>query len=135
MIANVLDVWAKVDPNCIIDKMKLHVVTHLPEDIRRFGPAGLYIVEGFEGWNRIWRLCRILSNHHSPSRDIAIILCKVERIKHLLSGGFWQDKDSKTYVRAGEAVRELFESDKTLLRRLGWNQTPGLIPGTWISQV
>ena len=131
LIANVLDIWAKIDANRIIDKMKLHVLTHLPEDIRRFGPAGLYIVEGFEGWNRIWRLCSVLSNHHSPSRDIAVKLCKAERIKHLLSGGFWRNKDSKTYVQAGEAVRGLFESDKTLQRRLGWSQTPGLVPGMY----
>lgn len=135
LIANVLDIWAKVDPNRIIDKMKLHVITHLPEDIQRFGPACLYIVEGFEGWNRIWRLCSILSNHHSPSRDIAIKLCKAERIKHLLSGGFWYDKDSKTYVQAGKAVQGMFESDKTLRRRLGWSLTPGLVPGKSASQV
>ena len=129
LIANVLDIWAKVDANRIIDKMKLHVLTHLPEDIRRFGPASLYIVEGFEGWNRIWRLCSILSNHHSPSRDIAIKLCKAERIKHLLSGGFWRDKDTKLYVQAGKGVCRLFEADKELRRRLGWNQTPSSTPG------
>ena len=109
--------------------MKLHVMTHLPEDIRRFGPAGLYIVEGFEGWNQIWRLCSILSNHHSPSRDIAVKLCKVERLKHLLSGGFWRDKDSKLFVQAGRAVRGLLDSDKTLRRRLGLSQTAGPVPG------
>ena len=129
LIANVLDTWAKANANRIINKMKLHVITHLPEDIRRFGPAGLYIVEGFEGWNRIWRLCSILSNHHSPSRDIAIKLCKVEHIKHLLSGGFWRDKSSKEYVQAGNAVRDLFELDEKLQRRLGWNQRSGLVPG------
>lgn len=134
LIANVLDIWAKVDPNRIIDKMKLHVITHLPEDIQRFGPAGLYIVEGFEGWNRIWRLCSILSNHHSPSRDIATKLCKVERIKHLLSGGFWRDKDSKSFVQAGRAVRGLFDSEGTLQRRLGWSQPPDLVPGMCTSR-
>lgn len=113
--------------------MKLHVLTHLPEDIRRFGPAGLYIIEGFEGWNRIWRLCSILSNHHSPSHDIAIKLCKVEQIKHMLSGGFWRDKDSKAYIQAGEAVRRLFESDGTLRCHLGWSQMPELVPGTFTS--
>ena len=131
LIANVLDIWVKVDPNRIIDKMKLHILTHLPEDIQRFGPAGLYIVEGFEGWNRIWRLCSILSNHHSPSRDIAIKLCKAERIKHLLSGGFWHDKKSKIYVQASKAVQELFSADKVLRRRLGWSQTPSLEPGMY----
>ena len=135
LIANVLDVWAKIDPNRMIDKMKLHVLTHLPEDIRRFGPAGLYIVEGFEGWNRIWRLCSILSNHHSPSRDIAVKLCKAERVKHLLSGGFWRDKDSKRYVQAGKGVQDLFTSDQKLRRRLGWSQPPGSAPGTSASQI
>lgn len=107
-------------------------MTHLPEDVRRFGPAVLYIVEGFEGWNRIWRLRSILSNHHSPSRDIAIKLCKVERLKHLLSGGFWFNKNSMTYVCAGKAVHTLFESNETLQRRLGWNQVPSTMPGTCV---
>lgn len=88
VIANVLDIWARVNLNCIISKMKLHILTHLLEDIQQFGPVGLYIIEGFEGWNQIWRLCSILSNHHSPSCDITIKLCKAEQIKHLLSGGF-----------------------------------------------
>ena len=114
--------------------MKLHILTHLPEDIRRFGPAVLYIVEGFEGWNRIWRLCSILSNHHLPSRDIATKLCKGERIKHLLSGGFWRDKGSKTYVQAGKAVQALFESNKVLRCRLGWSQTPGSVSGIYNSR-
>lgn len=129
-----LDIWVKIDANRIIDKMKLHVMTHLPEDIQRFGPVGLYIVEGFEGWNRIWRPCSILSNHHSPSRDIAIKLCKVERIKHLLSGGFWHDKDSKMFVQAGKGVRGLLDSDKTLRRHLGLGEMPGLAPGTYITK-
>jgi len=119
----------------MINKMKLHTLTHLPEDIRRFGPPGLYIVEGFEGWNRIWRLCSILSNHHSPSRDIAIKLCKAERIKHLLSGGFWYDQNSKTYVQAGMAVQQMFDSNEKLRRRLGWSQTPGPAPGTYTPPV
>lgn len=33
--------------------MGVRVLTHFPEDIRRFGLAGLYIVEGFEDWNQI----------------------------------------------------------------------------------
>ena len=135
LIANVLDIWAKVDANRIIDKMKLHVITHLPEDVQRFGPAGLYIVEGFEGWNCIWRLCSILANHHSPSRDIAVKLCKFEWIKHLLSGGFWCDKDSRQFVQAGAGVWKMFESDQKLQWRLGWSQTPGFVPGKFTSPV
>jgi hypothetical protein len=116
--------------------MKLHVLTHLPEDIRRFGPPGLYIVEGFKGLEPdLATLQHPVEPSHSPSRDIATKLCKAERIKHLLSGGFWRDKDSKMYVQAGEAVRGLFESDKTLRRRLGWSQTPGPVPGMYTSQV
>ena len=69
---SILQADPKIDANRIDDKMKFHVLTHLPEDIRRFGPAGLYIIEGFEGQNRIWRPRSIPSKHHSPSRDIAI---------------------------------------------------------------
>lgn len=47
MVANVLDIWATIDPNRIIVKPKLHVLTHLQDDVRRFGPPALYEVEAF----------------------------------------------------------------------------------------
>ncbi|THU88265.1 hypothetical protein K435DRAFT_917526 [Dendrothele bispora CBS 962.96] len=63
LIDNLLDAWADVDSRRIITKIKLHVLTHLPEDIRRFGPAVIFATEVFECFNAVFRLCSILSNH------------------------------------------------------------------------
>ena len=79
VVANVLDIWAKLDPNRIIVKQKLHVLTHLRDDVRRFGPPSLYEVEAFESSNKVFHQCSVLSNHHAPSHDIAMTMARMER--------------------------------------------------------
>ncbi|EJD39390.1 hypothetical protein AURDEDRAFT_37439, partial [Auricularia subglabra TFB-10046 SS5] len=59
------------------NKPKFHVLLHLPEHIRRFGPAILFATEGFESFNA------------APSRDIARAMAQSDRVRHLLSGGFF----------------------------------------------
>lgn len=100
-------------------KVKLHLLTHLVDDIRRFGPAILYETEVFECWNAIFRLCSILSNHLSPSKDISQALAEMERFKHLVSGGWWRMEDGQ-YHQAGPAVRTMLSQNSELRRRLGW---------------
>ncbi|KAJ7933328.1 hypothetical protein B0H13DRAFT_1856351 [Mycena leptocephala] len=73
-IDNVLDLWGLIDPARIMTKYKLHVLPHLPDDVRRFGPPILYATEGFEGWKGVFRLCSILSDHQAPSHDIGVTL-------------------------------------------------------------
>ena len=128
-IANVLDIWAKVDPNRIIVKQKLHVLTHLLDDVRRFGPPVLYEVEAFESSNKWFRLCSVLSNHHAPSHDIAMTMARMERFKHIISGGWWWDKAKKGHVQAGKRITRDFESNMFLQCHLGWtpdqHQSPG----------
>jgi len=118
-IDNVLDLWAVVDPSRIQVKYKLHVLPHIREDIRRFGPAILFSTEIFECWNAVFRMCSVLSNHHAPSRDIAITLSDMERFKHQVSGGHWRTS-SGFYVQAGAHVRNFLVKNTELQRRLGW---------------
>ncbi|THU77100.1 hypothetical protein K435DRAFT_812755 [Dendrothele bispora CBS 962.96] len=47
-IANVLDMFAEVDPTKIIRKAKLHLLTHIPDDARGFGPLVGMATEIFE---------------------------------------------------------------------------------------
>ncbi|KAJ6602335.1 hypothetical protein B0H10DRAFT_2167291 [Mycena sp. CBHHK59/15] len=103
-IDNVLDIWALVDPARIMTKYKMHVLPHLPDDIRRFGPAILFATEGFECWNSIFRLCSILSNHQAPSHDIGVTLADMEHFKH----------------QAGPEVKAFLEKNKELQWQLGW---------------
>ncbi|KAJ7104568.1 hypothetical protein C8R43DRAFT_1092216 [Mycena crocata] len=129
LINNLLDIWGLIDPNRILVKGKIHIMTHLIEDVRRFGPGVLYSTEIFECWNAIFRLCSIFSNHLSPSHDIAITLADMERFKHMVSGGWWKNEEGKP-IRAGSSIRSFLTSNKELQRHLGWTEKTHLQSGT-----
>ncbi|KAJ7347741.1 hypothetical protein DFH08DRAFT_629252, partial [Mycena albidolilacea] len=42
LVNNLLDIWGLVDPNHILVKGKLHVLSHTPEDACRFGPCIIF---------------------------------------------------------------------------------------------
>lgn len=69
-------------------KPKFHILLHLPDHIRRLGPAMLFATEAFESFNAVIRAKSIHSNRQAPSRDIALAFAQGNRIRHLLSGGF-----------------------------------------------
>ncbi|KDR74877.1 hypothetical protein GALMADRAFT_99137 [Galerina marginata CBS 339.88] len=139
LIGNVLDAFAEIDPSTamyarfiyepmpvpskIIVKLKLHMLPHLIEDIKRFGPAIRNSTEVFECFNAIFRLCSILSNHQAASRDIALKFASMDRLKHMLSGGYWLSEVEEgkfEWIRAGENVRNILQSEPTIQRHLGW---------------
>ncbi|KAG8868868.1 hypothetical protein FRB98_003179 [Tulasnella sp. 332] len=43
LIDNLLDRFADYDPNKLLTKAKFHILTHLPSNIRRFGPTWIWI--------------------------------------------------------------------------------------------
>ncbi|EIN05335.1 hypothetical protein PUNSTDRAFT_36762, partial [Punctularia strigosozonata HHB-11173 SS5] len=128
LIANVLDYWAELDPSRIVNKIKLRILTYLVPNVQRHGPAILYHTEVFECWNSIFRLCSVLSNHHAPSHDIAATTADMERFKHQASGGFWKN-DQGDWIQAGKKIRDLFQENRALQGRLGWNDTAEVSPG------
>lgn len=134
LIDNLLDIWALIDPRRIIEKAKLHTLTHLPNDIRQHGPSILYSTEIFECWNAVFRLCSVLSNHQAPSRDIAETLAHLERFKHHVSGGWWKNEHGD-YVQAGDGVRSFLKSEPNLQRRLGWVPKSAKKPGMCLLHV
>ncbi|KZT46458.1 hypothetical protein CALCODRAFT_417771, partial [Calocera cornea HHB12733] len=75
-----------------VDKCKPHLMLHLPDHVRRFGPPVLYSTEVFESYNGAFRKSSILSNHQSPSHDICNAFAQYGRIRHLVQGGYWHDK-------------------------------------------
>jgi hypothetical protein len=124
----VLDAFASIDPSKIILKMKLQLLADIIEDIRRHGPAIRFSTEVFECFNAIFRLCSVLSNHQAPSRDIAHKFASMDRVKHILSGGYWKQNDE--WVQAGENVRSLLCSEPFLQRHLGWAPPKAVQCGT-----
>ncbi|KAJ7649282.1 hypothetical protein B0H17DRAFT_1270814 [Mycena rosella] len=122
-IDNVLDRWAIVEPTRIMVKYKLHVLPHIPEAVRRFGPSILFSTEVFECWNAVFRLC-------TPSLDIATTLADMERFKHQVSGGWWKPEGSDDWTQAGPKIRSFLTGNKQLQRRLGWTPPDLFKPGT-----
>ncbi|KAL0565664.1 hypothetical protein V5O48_016353 [Marasmius crinis-equi] len=119
LIDNVLDAFADIDPSRILTKIKLHMLVHLPSHIRRRGPAVRFSTEIFEAYNAVFRLCSVLSNHQAASRDISRKMADMDRIKHILTGGYWQNAEDQ-WVAAGPDVRSLLSSMPILQRHLGW---------------
>ncbi|THV06317.1 hypothetical protein K435DRAFT_645468 [Dendrothele bispora CBS 962.96] len=117
-IGNVLDAFAAVDPNKITCKIKLHLLSHLISDCRRYGPAIHNSTETFECFNAIFRMCSILSNHQAPSRDIARKFTSMDRLKHILSGGYWLHKGR--WIQASHQVRHILKTDVVIQQHLGW---------------
>ncbi|KAF8513305.1 hypothetical protein JB92DRAFT_2830448 [Gautieria morchelliformis] len=116
LIANVLDVFDLVDPARILEKGKLHILTHLVEDVERFSPAIWYTTEVFECFNHVFWMCSVLSNHQSPGHDIAHKCASLERVKNILSGTFWLTKDGQWTQAAPQT-------------HLGWAPPPTWHPG------
>ncbi|KAF8906087.1 hypothetical protein CPB85DRAFT_1181307, partial [Mucidula mucida] len=130
-VANVLDAFAALDPTKIISKIKLHPLTHTIEDITAFGPLIGVATEIFECFNAIFRFCSILSNHLSPSRDIALQLADQEALKHRLIGGWWlSSAKGNNWSHAGPGVRRYFEDHGVLQQLIGWSARKDLKPGT-----
>lgn len=69
------------------NKPKFHIIVHLPEHIRRFGPAMLFATEAFESFNAVIRAKSIHSNRAAPSKDIAHAFAQGNRVRHIVAGG------------------------------------------------
>jgi hypothetical protein len=125
---NVLDIAALIDPSKIVMKIKYHLLSHIKEDIIRFGPMVGIASEVFEGFNAIFQYCSILSNHLAPSRDIAHQLSEQKTVKHILSGGWWSDK-TKGWTSPGPSVQGFVTKNPMLKALIGWPRNEKLIPG------
>ncbi|KAF8953953.1 hypothetical protein BDZ97DRAFT_1766967, partial [Flammula alnicola] len=128
--ANVLDLFAMIDPSKMTSKIKLHLLVHLKADILRFGPLVGVATEVFECFNAIFRFCSIFSNHLAPSRDIAFQLASQEVLKHRLTGGWWPTIDGE-WERPGPSVRNFIHTHPTLQALVGWTNVEPLVNGSF----
>ncbi|EJD45114.1 hypothetical protein AURDEDRAFT_64644 [Auricularia subglabra TFB-10046 SS5] len=127
LVANVLDGFAAIDPLRILEKAKLHLLAHFEDDVPMFGPPLLAATEVFECFNAVFRMCSVLSNHQAPSRDIALSLANMDRMKYILCGGVWKDGDM--WAEPSEKVREVLFTHPIVQRHLGWVPKTKMIPG------
>ncbi|KAI0713662.1 hypothetical protein C8Q76DRAFT_843912 [Earliella scabrosa] len=128
-IANVLDLFTEIEPSKILEKIKLHILVHAPDDVERFGPLIGMITELFESFNGVFRNASIQSNHQAPSRDIAQQLADQESLKHRMMGGYWSDGKGG-WLRAGPRVRGFLQENPMVQRLIGWEGDTQPVPGS-----
>jgi hypothetical protein len=119
LVANVLDAFGYADPGKITSKIKLHLLTHLVDDVKSFGILLGVITEKYEAYNAVFRYASILSNHQAPSRDIAVQLAEQEAMENRLAGGWWKDSDNE-WVSSGPQLRAFSEDQPLLHTLVGW---------------
>ncbi|KAG9081956.1 hypothetical protein FRC06_005316 [Ceratobasidium sp. 370] len=118
VIDDFLTATARCSPSIIIQKPKFHFLVHLPMYIKRFGPAILFSTERYESFHGVFHAGSLFSNHHAPSRDIAEYFVGLDRLKHICSGGYWQEGTS--WVRAGCQVRSFISENKNFAALIGF---------------
>jgi len=126
--ANVLDLFALIDPVKMTSKLKLHLLVHLKADVLHFGPLVGVATETFKRFNAVFRFCSIFSNHLTPSRDIAFQLASQEVLKYRLTGGWWPAGNGD-WKRAGPSVRNFIHDHPTLQALVGWTSHEKLVNG------
>lgn len=99
-------------------KSKCHILTHIVNNVRRFGPTIGLSTETFKSFNGVFRLCSVLSNRQAPSRNIGFNMADMARFKHIASGGTWLHEGSWTV--AGKEVREFFKANEKVHELMGW---------------
>ncbi|KAJ6622345.1 hypothetical protein B0H10DRAFT_2342221 [Mycena sp. CBHHK59/15] len=99
-IDDFINITCKCSPSILISKPKFYFLLHLPFFIRRFGPAVLFSTERYEAYNAVFRACSIYSNRLSPSRDIAWSFARIDRVKHIVTGGWWRDSSTGLWTCA-----------------------------------
>ncbi|PLW56917.1 hypothetical protein PCANC_01263 [Puccinia coronata f. sp. avenae] len=104
-----------------VNKAKLHMLLHLPQSIRRFGPASLFSTEKFESYNGVLRKASVHSNRLSPSRDLAVTFANYSGLKFLVSGGVLYNKQTSSTSTASSEVRQAFAGNPLLQRAMGYN--------------
>ena len=124
-----LNVTAQCAPSILISKPKFHFLVHLPEFIRRFGPAVLFSTERYESFNHVFRLASIYSNRRAPSRDVCHTFALQDIVKHVATGGYWFDASTKRWVRAGSAVHSYVSEHPSQARLLGLPKNNDFVPG------
>ena len=106
-------------PSILITKPKFHFLVHLPAYIRRFGPAIIFSTERYESFNHVFRLTCIHSSHQGPSHDTCRTFAWFDILKHIITGGFWYERDSQKWIRAGPFVLNFLSEHPAQARLLG----------------
>ncbi|KIK77829.1 hypothetical protein PAXRUDRAFT_356420 [Paxillus rubicundulus Ve08.2h10] len=103
-IEDFLNVTAICAPSNLITKPKFHFLVHLPAYIRRFGPAIIFSTERYESFNHVFRLSCTYSSRQGPSQDTCRRFAQLDLVKHVITGGYWYEKELQKWICASPFV-------------------------------
>ncbi|KAG8923117.1 hypothetical protein FRC02_011341 [Tulasnella sp. 418] len=129
-IQDFMHISACCAPTILITKPKFHFLVHLPEYIRRFGPAIAFSTERYESFNSVFRLTCIHGNRQAPSRDTCMTFAMYDIIKHVATGGFWFDQNTGQWVQAANEIVGYVQDHPEHSRLLGLPSVNRKTPGT-----
>ncbi|KAI7939992.1 hypothetical protein MJO28_013644 [Puccinia striiformis f. sp. tritici] len=104
-----------------INKPKIHMLLHLVESIRRFGPASLVSTEKFESFNGVLRKGSVHSNRQAPGRDLATSFDSYGNIRFVVLGGVVYDKVTGSVREIGHIVTSFFNNNEVIRKSLGYS--------------
>ncbi|KAL9933878.1 hypothetical protein V8E36_006960 [Tilletia maclaganii] len=78
---------AKLDPLRLTRRLKLHLLVHLSDQVKDYGPLKNIATERYESYNAIQRQAAMHTNRSAPSKDVATRLETQELVVHWSSGG------------------------------------------------
>ncbi|KAE8264836.1 hypothetical protein A4X03_0g678 [Tilletia caries] len=126
--------YARVNPFDLVMKPKLHIMSHLVEDIVKFGPPSMFNTERFEANNTIIRNVAILSNRSAISLDIMRKLEDQAMLRFVIGGGqmLVVEGGAQHILPQGERLRNLGlqATSRHLLRQWGLYKTLALKAGS-----
>ncbi|KAI7861888.1 hypothetical protein BDF14DRAFT_1862860 [Spinellus fusiger] len=113
-----------VKKTVISSTLKMHLLSHLHEDILRFGSPIRYETERGEQYKKFIREHRLHTNRQSPSCDVAISFGKKCISTHIFQGGYWQVSGHGSLFTSGAEVK-LFQQFHPLVlsRKLADNKS------------
>lgn len=129
MIDDFLHAVAVFDPTTITLKAKLHILTHAPYFVRRFGPLLGPDSERYEARNSAFRVTSVLSTRLAPSLDAARSFARFERLAHIASGGWWYNSTRGQYMQAGPAILHHMKHNQKSRELLGIASGSSEAPG------
>ncbi|EJU01380.1 hypothetical protein DACRYDRAFT_16097 [Dacryopinax primogenitus] len=118
-VTTLVHAMARLNPIKMISKPKMHILLHIVDNVRRFGPAVGFATERYESYNSVFRTRSVNSNHQAPSRDIATSFAHLDRVTHIINGRRWQDKQTGEYRAASPALLAELTVLRPLMKAIG----------------
>ncbi|XP_028418045.1 uncharacterized protein LOC114542821 [Dendronephthya gigantea] len=94
LMEQTIECISEVHPE-FMQKQKFHMLLHLQDDMRNYGPPIGFCTERFEAFNSIIRQLNIFSYRQASSKDIGEKFAKRHQLKFLISGGYWKNGSNR----------------------------------------